>query len=162
MFREETVLPLLNRANHPGWVPRHHSVSGYIPGDNCPSANHGIQADAYTGQQDGTAADPHIVLNCNRLCHLPALIAGFSLQVMGGSIHLYTRPDHHMVANAHLVAIQDGTLHVQKDILTDVNVLAVGAVEGWLDERAAADLAEQPPEKRVPLRLALHPVVDPE
>ena len=60
---------------------------------------------------------------------------------MGGGIDLDGRPDHGMVANMHLTAIQDGTREIQKDMIADMNVLTVDTVEGWLDDRILTDLS---------------------
>jgi len=53
---------------------------------------------------------------------------------MGGGIDLDGRPDHDMVADIHLITIQNGTQDVQKDTIADMNVLTVAAVEGRLND----------------------------
>jgi len=54
---------------------------------------------------------------------------------MGGSVDLDGRPDHDMMTNMHLITIQNGTQDIQKDMIADMNVLTVGTVEGWLNDR---------------------------
>jgi hypothetical protein len=48
-----------------------------------------------------------------------------------------------MVANAHLVTIQDGTQNIQKDMISEMNILTVAAVKGGFNARVLADLAQQ-------------------
>jgi hypothetical protein len=48
-----------------------------------------------------------------------------------------------MVANMHLIAIQNGTLNVQIDMIADVDVFAVYTVEGRLYDRVLAYVSQQ-------------------
>jgi hypothetical protein len=60
---------------------------------------------------------------------------------MGCGVDLDVRAEYDMVTNVHFITIQDGTQDIQKDVIADVNVLAVATKEGWLDGRVLTDLS---------------------
>jgi hypothetical protein len=88
---------------------RHDSILWNTTRDDCPCAHHGIPAYPHPWQKDGTAPYPHIVLDHYRFGYFQALDTGFRLKEMGGGIDLDDRPDHDMVANMHIIIIQNGT-----------------------------------------------------
>ena len=121
---------LLDLSDHPGRIPRHDRIRWNTPGDDCPCAHHCVPAYLHPWQEDGTAPYPHIVLNHYRFGYFPALDPGFRLKSMGGGIDLDARPDHDMVADVHLITVQNGTQEIQIDMIADMNVLTVYTVEG--------------------------------
>jgi hypothetical protein len=62
---------------------------------------------------------------------------------MGGGVDLDCRCDHDMVADMYLIVVQNGTHPIQIDMIADVDVVAVAAVEGGLYERTLTDLTQQ-------------------
>jgi hypothetical protein len=81
---------------------------------------------------------------------------------MGGGIDLDDRPDHDMMANMHLITIQNGTQDIQKDMITDINVPTVATVEGWLNDRILTDLSEQLLEDGLSFMCGFGQIVEPE
>jgi len=67
------------------------------------------------------------------------------LKEMSGGIDLDGRPDHDMVANMHLITVQDGAQEIQVDMIADIDVLTVDTVEGRLNDRIVTDLSQQLP-----------------
>ena len=134
-------LLLLDLSDNPGRIPRHDGIRRNTPGDDCPCAHHGIPAYGHAWQEDGAAPYPHIVLDHYRFGHFPALDPGFCLKGMGGGIDLDARPDHDMVANMHLIVIQNGTREIHIDMIADMSVLTVAAVEWRLNDRILTDLS---------------------
>jgi hypothetical protein len=65
---------------------------------------------------------------------------------MACCVDLHSRPDHRVLADMHLVAIQDGALDIQIDMIADINVLTVAAMEGRLNDRILTDLSQQLPQ----------------
>jgi len=60
---------------------------------------------------------------------------------MGGRVDLDARPDHNMVANMHLITVENGTQDIQKDVIANMNVLTVHTVEGRLNERILTNMS---------------------
>ena len=90
------------------------------------------------------------------------MITGFSLKVMGGGVDLDGRPDHDMIANLHLITIQDGAQDIQIDMIADINVLTVATVEVWLNELRLTDLSQQLLEDGLSFRCSYDQIVKPE
>jgi hypothetical protein len=81
---------------------------------------------------------------------------------VSGGIDLDVGPDHDVVANMHLVAIQNGAQDIQKYMIADIDVLAVATVEGGFDDRILTDLAQQLLEDGLSFRLGFGLIVEPE
>jgi hypothetical protein len=81
---------------------------------------------------------------------------------MGSSVDLDRRPDHDMVANMHLIIIENGTQEIQIDMIADLNVLTVAAVEGWLNDRVLTDISQQLLEDALSFRHGFGQIVEPE
>lgn len=81
---------------------------------------------------------------------------------MRGSIDLDTGPHHDVVTNVHLVTVQNGTQDIQIDVIADVDVLTVGALEWWLNDRMPTNLPQQSPEDGLTLRHGFGQIVKPE
>ena len=102
----QLLLPDLS--NHHGRISYHNCIRWNITGDNCPSTHHGILAYLYPGKRIAPPPYPHIVLDHDRFGYFLALDSGLRLKIMGGGIDLNGRSDHDMVANPHLIVIQNG------------------------------------------------------
>ena len=113
--------------------------AGTLRGTTAPAPTTAFRPIRHPWQEDGAAPYPHIILDHYRFGYFPALDTGFRLKVVGGGIDLDDRPDHDMIANMHLITIQNGTQDIQIDMITDINVLTVATVEGWLDDRILTD-----------------------
>jgi hypothetical protein len=81
---------------------------------------------------------------------------------MGGAIDLDGRSDHDVVADTDFIAVQDVAQDIQKDVIAEVNVLAVDTVKGRLDEGILADMPQQLPEDGLSFGLSFGQIVAPE
>ena len=120
---------------------------------NAARANHAVFPDGHTGKQDRASADPHAVLDGDRLGISPKKGAALFRPVrhqpllrqdgMTGGINLYIRGDQHPVSNADGAVIHKGAVDIDDDIAADPYIPAVVAVEGGVDFHPFAHLAEQ-------------------
>jgi hypothetical protein len=138
-----------------------HLPSRYVASESPGQGGMAMQMN-FKSPSDGSAPYPHIVLDHNRLGDFPALNPAFHLKVMSGGIDLDGGPDHDMIADAHLIIVENGAHEIQIDMIADIDVPAVAAVEGWLNGRIPADLSQQLPEDGLSLGHGFGPIVEPE
>jgi hypothetical protein len=113
---------LLDLPDHLGGISRHDCFRGHIPGHNCPCAHHSVFPDSHSWQKNGTAPDPHIIFDLYRFGHFPSPVSSLCLNVMGSGIDPDGGLDHDMVANAHLITIQNGAQNIPFFISLKVNL----------------------------------------
>ena len=136
-----TQVSLLDLSNHPGRVACHDRVRRHTAGDDCPGAHHSIAANPHPRQENSPAPNPNIVLDHDRFGYFQSQVPGLRLKLMGRGIDLDVRPDHDMIANIHLIAIQDGAQDIQIDMIADRYILTIDTKEGWLNDRILTDVS---------------------
>jgi hypothetical protein len=151
---------LIDSPQHPCGVSGNNRIRRNALGDNSSGAHDGIPAYRHAWKEDSSPTDPDVVLYHYSLGNLQAPVAGFGLKEMGSSVDLDGRPDHDMVANKHLGAIQYGALDIQIAAITDSDVATVRAIEGRLNDRVVADMAQQTGKDTLSFGLGFCEIVD--
>lgn len=125
-------------SDDPGWIAHGYRVRRYILSDHGPGPNDTPPAYGYTWQQDGATTYPHLVLNSNgprvRLAPegrvgMTAVITDRGLGRVCSCVHLDVRCDKHPVADVDTVIVYEGAVHVNDNMVAQMNILTIFAVE---------------------------------
>ena len=96
-------------------------------------ADHGIASDVHAGQNDCTASDPDIVADRDRHAIFESCVPGIRVYRMTGGIDGDIGGHLAVHANGDFRDINDGAIVIGEEVSSDMNVLAVIAVERRID-----------------------------
>lgn len=130
-------------ANDAGGVAGDDGVGGDIFGDDGAGPDDGIVADGEAGEDGGVAADPDVVVDGDWFGNFPAVGAAEGVEVVGGGVDLDGGAHHDVGPDVDGVVIDDDAVDVEVAVLAEVDIVAVGAVEGGIDEGVWAEVAEE-------------------
>lgn len=68
---------MFDLSNYLRRITDHDCICRNIPGDNGPSANHGVPSYPYPREENSSATNPYIIFDCDCLCYFPPLIPCF-------------------------------------------------------------------------------------
>ena len=92
-------------------------------------SDHCTVADAHSRQDDYVPSDPHVVADADGVSILQSGITLFHVQRMSGGIDAHIGSDEYIVADADVRSVQNHQVGVCKEILSDVDVVTIVAVE---------------------------------
>ena len=114
-------------------------------------ADHHIVADGHAGADDHIAAEPYVIADGDRACTFRPGCAYRRVDGMIRGVQAYARPEEHAIADGDPRHVKEDAVHVGVEVVADIGVAPVVAVEWRFEERALAERAEQFVEQPVAL-----------
>jgi hypothetical protein len=115
------------------WIPGNAYITRNITGDDTPGTNHRSIPDAHSRANDGSASNPDIRANGDRLRRFkpPASFGGTDR--MGRRVNLNGWSEKHIVSDGHPRDIENDTVEVKKDLVAQYDVRSVVAEKRGLN-----------------------------
>ncbi|HEY4443592.1 MAG TPA: hypothetical protein VGN30_04850 [Steroidobacteraceae bacterium] len=107
------------------WIPSHGRARFYIACHDTPGADDDVVFDSDPGENDGTAADPHIASDLDRVTQFGACASYRRIARMVSGIYLYCRPDLCARADGHRHHIENHAIEIEKYTRPEPNVVSV-------------------------------------
>ena len=128
--------------DHTTRIPRRKYTFGNITSDHTARTDDRFGADADAGADDRAASNPDIGADADRFAEFLDASLG-SVHGMARGIDLHFGAEETEVADLHFADIENHAVKIEIDALTQEDVGAVVAIEGWLEPDAVATLGEE-------------------
>lgn len=139
-----------NPAYDTTWIPDSQRPGRNIPVHYTSRTDNAIVTDGHSGQDTDMRTYPHVVADGNRPCIFQPAVPLLYIERMAGCIKATVGSDEHIVAKRDLGFVQHDTIHVGIEILANLDVITVIAIEGLLYQEIASRLPKQPNDKFLP------------
>ena len=96
------------------WIPSRDRTRRYIARHDAPGPDDGIVFDSDPGEDNGTAADPHIASNLDGTTQFNARASYRRIARMVSGINLYCRADLCSCADRHRHHIENHAIEIEK------------------------------------------------
>lgn len=101
-------------------IAHRHNVCRDIPGDDAARTDNRIVADAHTGKQNGSGADPHIIADMNRDVELRDLAAQFRIYRVAGSGDGYIGAKHNIIPDKNIGIVHQSEIKICIDMMAEM------------------------------------------
>ena len=120
-------------AYDPAWISCRENMGRDITGDDASGTDRCATAYGNPCVDDRSATDPDVVFYDDGKCIFQSLFSQFRVQWMISRVNMDIGSQKYMVANAYFGAVQKNAVCIGVEVMADMQVIAVVAMEGRND-----------------------------